>query len=603
MKLKLSKLEVFIEESWLNNSKFKAALAHRKKSCQSLLDIVCRDREGVNDSWVLQLVARLRETQFHEPFSRSRKHKEPYILRFLRWTASIVKTANLDLEFDASILELQSSISPCTKALHLIELVPATQLVESTVELLRINFAQCQDFYPFFVSGSVGKSSLLANLVCHSGTVSKEQVKFECERGDPDGVYVWPEPVQCGEVTVMLLKLRAGGSDLELKRRVRAGLMMLSSVCCLCEETSSLIRGEMDCFAQDYAAIRAKLELETSTVMVCTQESSFRRESDSASFHRLIETHHPLFTITTRGREDSSDDRRKIRALAGSLANVRLHEPYRRTHAEFFGTNYLRKFTALLHSIMKVANLDVAYKVFLEKLPNPRDTEESISIQLNFLEKQANHSKMIQDHSKAQNFLIEKTENRITFNAFDDKTVEKIQQTYKLTEPTIVLLLMGAQGLGKSTLLNSIVQFCIESPGLTAKFKTGNTNRHTTKESQVLSHPLLLKNFQLMLLDLEGLGGTETTDLNKAVLQANLVSALLTIASVPCILVNNTAESLLFIERTVALIAKLQREFQFITERVFVLAHDKNSDAEDNSDFLSLIWRLNNEHFAGREVM
>lgn len=52
-----------------------------------------------------------------------------------------------------------------------------------------------------------------------------------------------------------------------------------------------------------------------------------------------------------------------------------------------------------------------------------------------------------------------------------------------------------------------------------------------------------------------------------------------------------------------ALIAKLQSEFQFITERVFVLAQDKNSNAEDNSDFLNLIWRLNNEHFAGREVV
>lgn len=179
---------------------------------------------------------RLREKQFHEPFNRSRKHKEPYILRFLRWATSIVKTANLELELDASISELQSSILPCTKALRLIELVPATQLVEATVELQRVNFAQCQDFYQFFVSGLVGNSILLASLVCHSGTVSKEQVKFECEQGDPDGVYLWPEPVHCGAVAVLLLKL---------KRRARAELMMLSSVCCLCEEMSSLIRGEL----------------------------------------------------------------------------------------------------------------------------------------------------------------------------------------------------------------------------------------------------------------------------------------------------------------------------------------------------------------------
>ena len=185
----------------------------------------------------------------------------------------------------------------------------------------------------------------------------------------------------------------------------------------------------------------------------------------------------------------------------------------------------------------------------------------------------------------------------------DPNSLANIEDTYQVAAPIVVMAIIGPQGQGKSTLLNSITQFCTETVQLPTIFKMGNTGEHTTKGSQVLSHPLYYKEQQIMLVDLEGLGGIETEDVTKGVLQQNLIAALLTVASVPCIMVDNTTKSKVFMEKTIATIAKLQRDVGFLTERVHVLFHDKDIGAEESKEFVSLVRDLNGEHFEGNPVI
>ena len=106
-----------------------------------------------------------------------------------------------------------------------------------------------------------------------------------------------------------------------------------------------------------------------------------------------------------------------------------------------------------------------------------------------------------------------------------------------------------------------------------------------------------------MLIDLEGLEGTEIKSEAKDILQDNLISALLIVASVPCILVSNRSADIEFVEKKIARIAKLQRDFGFCTERVHLLFHDKVISAHENEDFANRVRVWNRDYFAGKTVI
>lgn len=490
------------------------------------------------------------------------------------------------------------------KALPLITITPPSEHCESpsisinsaTFLQLTAHFAKVRAFYPILVFGSYGKSSLLTSIMRLAGRASGEESGFECGDNDPDGVYVCPQPLQLGSTTILLMKMRGSprlDESADVRRRVRACVVPLSLFCLMKEEMTKSLE-EIQIFAQDYYLLREKLGLETAKLLVCAENSGwYTKNPCKLPFIDLKNKHGRLFEV----RYPKSAG---LWLEPNDLLDESLKAPYTRTHADLSSDNpyCIHQFLTILSLFVRTADMSPTFSAFLGNAPNPRDP--AAEQQLERVNLAVISAKRIQNSAEALDFLV-KQESAVGY-AFDQRTLETIQRNYMLTEPTVVLVVMGAPGLGKSTLLNHIIQHCIESPRCTNLFTTGNTGNHTTRGSQVLSHPLYYKRHQMMIVDLEGLGGTETLDRAKGVLQANLVSALLAVASVPCILVKNEAVSLEFAKRTITQLAKLQETFGFKIERIYLLFHDLNPGAPLNIDFEGFRVGVNSKFFHGEVV-
>ena len=82
-----------------------------------------------------------------------------------------------------------------------------------------------------------------------------EDDSFECNEGDPDGVYVWSKPVYFDKTPLMLLKLRSRvcdeGTYLLIRRKLRLVLMSFTSVCCFLDKRDR-IHETIEDFVVDY---------------------------------------------------------------------------------------------------------------------------------------------------------------------------------------------------------------------------------------------------------------------------------------------------------------------------------------------------------------
>jgi len=388
---------------------------------------------------------------------------------------------------------------------------------------------------------------------------------------------------------------------------VTAALVMLCSVCCLCEERGQ-VRSSVRAFLQDHSSLSQCLHLEVSKLLVLIEDSWFKKPSEKTAFDQLISPHRPLIDVVRRGAADASNY--WLPTLSFHLGDPQFHEPYTRSHLHLLGGSpYISRFLYWTAAFVKLANFNLGFEAYISKLPDTRDPEVEQRLMARLAK--AAQADILRENGQALQFVIGTLIDGGLTHILDPHALEKTQQTYKLEEPTVVLVLMGPQGLGKSTLLNYITQFCTEMPQLPDIFKVGNTGCHTTKGSQVLSHPLVYKEHQVMLMDLEGLGGIETTDAVRAIIQDNLVSALLTVASVPCLLVSNSISSLQFVSKTVAQIVKLQVTFGFRTERIYLLFNDKqllgehesSLEGTENQEFLRFVADLNRRYFEDNPVV
>ena len=456
----------------------------------------------------------------------------------------------------------------------------------STLPTLTSNFSPFPFFYPLFISGSSGKNSLLSSLL-HQDSC------FECDETAPDGVYVWPEPVQLGEISVMLLKMRSpveeGEEYLEFRRKIRSGLVAMASVCVLCEDRSGVRRG-IEEFMEDYMHIQGR-PMEISKLMVTMEENSRIRRAEQDKITNLLSQYPGLIDLIHINRHSIDSTWTEI------ISNADFHRPYARSHRHFNRElPYIFHFLQAMFLYVRTASINISLKQFFTHMPDIRDPDAAGKI--TEIKEMAVKRENFYKYSQGVKFLK-------AGETLNPEVIRELQRNYKLREPTVVMVVMGEPGAGKSTLLNYIVQYCAEGTHLVHKFKVGNSAEHTTRNSLVLSHPIYYRKTQLMLIDLEGLGGVETRDTTLSILQKNLTSAILTLTSVPCLLINNTAHSARFIETTIARIAKLQTEFGFLIERIFLLFHDRDINTEENPNagIVNLIDKLNLQHFEQRKVV
>ena len=133
---------------------------------------------------------------------------------------------------------------------------------------------------------------------------------FECDPSSPDGVFVWPKPLQFHTHKLLLLKLRTASGDssaqyTDIRWKLRTALATISAVCCLCEEEGQTIK-EMDTFVQDYKATSLSYHLETSKLLVFANRCWLRRPQTAPAIETLRGQHGELFKIVLHGSEETS---------------------------------------------------------------------------------------------------------------------------------------------------------------------------------------------------------------------------------------------------------------------------------------------------------
>jgi len=130
---------------------------------------------------------------------------------------------------------------------------------------------------------------------------------------------------------------------------------------------------------------------------------------------------------------------------------------------------------------LKVTNLNLNFSAFVSILPdaNDPDPERSLKTELDLREK----NEIAQKSGESQQFVVKTSVEGRQQVSLDPGIIENIQKTYMMKDPTVIMVIMGPPGLGKSTLLNYMTQFCTESLKLPTIFKTDSTGGHTTIDS------------------------------------------------------------------------------------------------------------------------
>ena len=245
------------------------------------------------------------------------------------------------------------------------------QLIPETLQTLTTNFDPLPLFHPVFVYGSAGKNWLLAALLKYANPgLQDPESLFKCVEGAVDGVYVWPEPVHIGEVTIMLVKLRTPISEdvgyKELRRKVMMGLAMLSSVCCLCENRGQIPTRVAE-FMQDYELISKHVQLKISKLSVWVETAY----CGTSVFSQLLELHRPVLDAISQTKAAIDPNE-----LLTHIANSQYHEPFLISHRHLFAVrHYWQSFLTWTNFYMVVANVKLNFGAFASKLPDTEDRD------------------------------------------------------------------------------------------------------------------------------------------------------------------------------------------------------------------------------------
>jgi len=173
-----------------------------------------------------------------------------------------------------------------------------------------------------------------------------------------------------------------------------------------------------------------------------------------------------------------------------------------------------------------------------------------------------------------------------------------------LTSPAVVLLTLGKPGLGKSTFLNFLWQSLTRTAA--TPFAAGSTCTHTTTGCQIgnVAARMPGSDRQVVLMDMEGVEGTEENRVEEAGKQSGLVNEAVKLASVVCILIENTLVHLELVFRLIHRVYLRNLELGFLVERIILLFHDKDFlRAGKNQEFEERVSWVNWRYFGGREVV
>lgn len=407
---------------------------------------------------------------------------------------------------------------------------------------------------------------------------------------EEEGLYVWPHPLDCSGTNVLLMEMNG---DLLIRKtdsaeKLAVIAMALSAVCGVCLERTSL-----------FTNLNHVLDLGDTAGTLLSLPSQYlvfaqRQEMSKAKWNSEREKNAQKYgerQVHFLEREYDSLSPELISSIKRHLSGC--SKDYQSIIAPHDQQDI--KFSYFIRLCQKIASATTNQTDFRRQFANLKENEFNPY----HIEEIRKQREVVMAASSLK--LLECTWNSISVR---EEALNTLLTNFGKERETVVLVVLGDQGIGKSTLLNRIVQYATSLP-FRQIFQSGNTTTHTTRESEVLSCPLWVgarRDKQCLLIDLEGLEGTETVISTNATLQERMVTGILALASVPCIVISNTLVSMNSLRQRVQLISELKQYYKYDVERIILLFHDKNSEAEANSDWERTLQELQSKFFEGRRV-
>lgn len=459
---------------------------------------------------------------------------------------------------------------------------------EQTLYPLLSTCSSLPAFLPILCTGHFqsGKSTLLTQLLPQNEQLSAPFA------GRSSGVFVYPRPVQAGTNSLLLIKasldfLTESTEEREAQRKILFSLLAVSAAVVVCVEGSeaSIVVEQV----QELRRVMAeRMNLgEVKLVVVATEQ--LERSAIGKRLSKLREDPCILYC--------HPNDPQLQSLLSGSLLSDQFTPSLARMQTASRSSTPIQAFTWVLNNLFRLSSFPFPFSRFTliaASWSSPYFSETLDSLQL----KMSSTVKL--QAASAQPLFIRYFDSV----AINEILLQQIGREYEFSSPTAILTVLGSPGLGKSTLLNSIMNAACERKDLPAVFPVGSGSRYRNTGCTVLTHPISFGQHQLMLIDMEGLGGCEARDPHADAIQSLTLSAVLAMASVPCILFTNDVQSMQFAERIVEKISYWNQLLGLSTERIFLLFHDKLPSADSqNERVIQLVEHLNMQYFGGAEVI
>ena len=462
---------------------------------------------------------------------------------------------------------------------------------EDTLDKLIVAFKDRPKVLPFLFLSQTDLSPLIKDLIYRGnadGDISEQQISefTDIVGTEKTDLYAWRYPIQIGECSILLLHMAFDLNDYETDKEKETAKKMLH---CLAAITACCIMDFRDLKKRQnvwtiFDQVSRQTHLQIGAFLAFNPRNGEIRIRTAESIEKDL----PAFAENSLGPFHWLFDQSLFNdyLISHELAKSMLNIP----------TNSAMALFNILKICVNLTEMPFTYERFQHKLPD--FTNESLQSNLDKLEELKElHKRLIQE--KEIDLLDDKSNLKSTaftklLNCFGEKD-------------TIVLALLGPQGIGKSTFFNKLLQHLTESSETYHCFTAGNSSSQTTIGSKVLPIPLTfptLPGTQVMLMDLEGLGALGIENEEK-LFQQNLIKSVLTISSLPCIIVTNEDALKPSIKLYVETISSCARIFRFKVERVFFLFKDQSYDlnAPRNNKMDQWIISLNREYFDGQEII
>lgn len=448
---------------------------------------------------------------------------------------------------------------------------------EATLSIIQTAFKTCESLSSLVILGhpQSGKSALLDAILASGAHFT--------DLPDEEGLYIWPNPVQAGCQSLLLMEMSGiyFVSPSEATLKLAAISQALSAVCGICLEKASFfdnLNSLLGLWDFQAAQFPQKFLVFTNS----EPQGKVRRNS------RYLECRNKYPSNCLFLERDSKlPSNQLIRSILDETITCSKDFP----EIAVPENTIIEKFAHFTHLSVQIANMTSTALNFVSEFDSLKQFAPS---QWSKMEKERDR---VQSAESLELFFCSDRDIYVR-----NSTVAVLQRNFHLERDVVVLAVLGDPGVGKSTLLNCVIQHTASLSPLHTVFQP---SRDSTEKCKALSCPILLgpaRDLQCMLLDVEGLGCMETPREGVQLRHERTETGVLALASVVCFVITNELSSLEKVEKRVRLLKELRDYYGYNVNRILLLYHDKDLEAPPNPVWETAILEFQKHYFEGRSV-